>query len=316
MSFNVTLPYASFTRLTQSPAARITSADVVILERYVGNVLTGIYQAPPFDQTDGADPIMANLVVVPANLALSATATPMSYEQLFMAVRPAVSGLGQSWIVNAAPGWTIGSNAGPRLHAGGVASMMPQPATAAISTNFGNPFESLDWRSLFQFTSGASRSYTFMGMATTLSAQMYTVAFPTGTLMLDMPAGLPINIRANQVPLSTDGMTVMLDPSKAVEVDAITDKPAADLYLVSLYEIALSSDGMSIERKLIVDALNTGMPSVKFPRDLFVVDHYYYFDFRTVLGGYKNAANGDLQTFTLPYSVSRADSAIFQVVMP
>ncbi|HEY5945199.1 MAG TPA: hypothetical protein VIV40_06900 [Kofleriaceae bacterium] len=309
MTINTMLPYASFSRATSSTAARITSQDVVVVERYVGNTLTGVYQAPPFDQTDGIDPINANLVPVPANKPLTAMVMPSSYTQRYSAVRPAVTGLGMSWIVNAAPGWTLGTNVGPRLHANTVAA-----TDTMISTMFGNPFESLDWRSLFQFTTQSTRTFMFQGMAPlTLSAGMSTVAEPTGTLTLDLPAGLPINIRANQVPLSTDGMMVTLDLTKPVEVDAITDKPNSTVYFVTLYEVTLSTDGMSVERKIVVDTMTTGEPKLKLPPELFQTNHYYYFDFRCMQGGYTNAATGDLQTLALPFSVSRADSAVFQV---
>jgi hypothetical protein len=312
-TITATVPYTSFGRLTNSPAARITSADTVVLERYVGNQLTGVYQLPPFDQTDGTDPINATVSPVPANLPLTAMIMPATYTQRYSAVRPAVTGLAQSWSVNAAPGWSIGSSAGPRLHAG-VAAM----TDTMVSTMFGNPFDGSGWRSLFQFSTSASRTHMFQGMfALGLSASMYTVTEPgTSTLMLDLPAGLPINIRANQIPLSIDGMMVTLDLSKPVEVDAITDKPNSTLYLVTLYEVALTADSMGVERKIVVDALTTGEPKLRLPPDLFQVGHSYYFDFRTMQGGFTNAATGDLQTLVLPYSVSRADSAVFQVVAP
>jgi hypothetical protein len=318
-AINTTLPYTSFVRTTASPAARITSQDVVVLLRYVGNLLTGVYQVPPFDQTDGMDMITANLLVVPANKPLSAMATPAAYEQRFTAVRPSVTGLSQGWLVNAAPGWSIGASSGPRLHAGSITPPMmpPQPATAMVTTNFGNPFESLDWRSVFLFTVTASRTYMFMGtLALGLSAQLYMVTEPTGTVTLDMPAGLPINIRANQVPLSLDGMMVMLDLTKPVEVDAITDRPNATFYLVALIEVAPSMDGMSATRTVLLDVATTGEPKVQIPPELFQVGHYYYFDVRSVQGGFTNAAMGDFVTYKLPYSVSRADSAVFQVVAP
>jgi hypothetical protein len=306
------LPYSSFNRTTGSPAARITSQDVVVFTRYVGNLLTGVYQAPPFDQTGGTDTITANMVAVPANRPLSAMVMPSTYMQRFSAVRPSVSGLAQSWFVNAAPGWSIGFSAGPLLQAGSSAM-----TDAMITSMFGNPFESLDWRSVFQFSASASRTYMFMGtLAVGLSAQLYTVTEPTGTIALDMPAGLAINIRANQIPLSLDGMTVALDLTKAVEVDAITDKPSSTTYLVSLFEVAPSMDGMSAARTLLLDALTTGEPKFRIPPEFFQVGHYYYFDFRSVQGGYTNAAMGDLVTYKLPYSVSRADSAVFQVVAP
>jgi hypothetical protein len=306
------MAYSTFARMTGSPAARITSQDVVVLLRYAGNPLTGVYQAPPFDQTDAVDTITANLVAVPANKPLSAALTPATYIQRFSAVRPSVTGLSQSWIVTAAPGWSIGYNSGPRLHAGTSAM-----ADAMISTNFGNPFESLDWRSVFQFIATASRTYMFMGtLAVGLTAQMYTVTEPTGTITLDMPAGLPINIRANQVPLSLDGMTVMLDLTKAVEIDAITDRQSATVYHVALVEVAPSADGMTAEKRLLLDLTTTGEPKFRIPPDFFQVGHFYYFDFRSVQGGYTNAAMGDFVTYKLPYSVSRADSAVFQVVAP
>lgn len=311
-AINTTLPYSSFTRLTPAPAARITSEDVVVVERYVGNQLTGVYQAPPFDQVDGPSPIQADLIPVPANKPISATVTPATYAQRFSAVRPAVAGQSQSWSIHATPGWSIGTTAGPRLHAGNVlmADTMIGP------TMYGNPFESLDWRAMFQFATQATRTYTFMGIAMTLSAGMYTLAQPASGLVLDMPAGLPINIRANQVPLSTDGMTVPLDLTKAVVIDAITDKPAATLYVVTLYEVATSMDGLAVDKRVVVDAMTTTEPEVTLPASLLQVDHYYVVDFRAVQGGFVEAASGDLQTYTLPVSVSRADSAVFQVVAP
>lgn len=309
-TFASSLPYASFSKLTNSPKARITSEDVVVVERYVGNLLTGVYQAPPFDQTDGADPITANLVPVPANRPIAAAVMPAIYTQRYGAVRPAVSGLGQSWIVNASPGWSIGAIAGPRLDAGTVAM-----TDSMISTMFGNPYESLDWRSVLQFSTQATRTFMFMGtVATTLSAAMATTSEPANLSTLDFPPGLPINIRANQVPLSTDGMTVPLDLTKAVTVDAITDKPAATAYEATLYEV--TTDGMTVTKTIVVDALITGEPKAVLPADLFQVGHWYYVDFRTFQGGFVNAASGDLQTFQLPFTICRADSAIFQVVAP
>jgi hypothetical protein len=311
-TITASMAYSTFGRMTNSPAARITSQDVVVLERYVGSQLTGVYQVPPFDQTDAADSINANVVPVTANRTLTATVTPATYAQRYTAVRPAVGGLGQSWVITAAPGWSIGSNVGPLLHAGGVAA-----TDAMISAMYGNPFESLEWRSLLQFTTSATRTHMFQGMiAMTLSAGMYTVTEPSSSLTLDLPAGLPISISANQIPLSTDGATVMLDLTKPVVIEATIEKPNTTLYLATLYEVVLGMDQMTVERRVVVDAATTGEPKLRLPPELFQVGHYYYVDFRCVQGGYTNAATGDLQTLTLPYSVSRADSALFQVVAP
>jgi hypothetical protein len=311
-TISTTLPYSSFGRQTSSPEARITSEDVVLVERYVGNQLTGVYQAPPFDQVDGPSTIQANVVAVPANKPISAMVTPATYAQRFSAVRPAVGGQFQSWRISAAPGWSLGSATGPQLHAGNV----PMTDTMIGPTMYGNPFESLDWQSLFVFQTQATRMHTFMGVAMTLSASMYTVAKATSGFTLDMPAGLPINIRINQVPLSTDGMTVPLDLTKSVVIDAITDKPSATLYVVTLHELAPDMTNMVVVRRPIIDAMTTIEPKVTLPASLFEVDHSYVVDFQAVQGGFADAATGDLQTYALPASVSRADSAVFQVVAP
>lgn len=311
-TITATLPYSSFSRLTSAPAARITSADVVVIERYVGNLLTGVYQVPPFDQTDGQDPIDATLVAVPANRPLNATVAPASYADRFSAVRPAVSGLSQSWVVSAAPGWAIGSTSGPRLH-GGVVAM----ADTTISTMFGNPFESLGWRALFQFTAQATRNHMFMDAAgITLSSSMFAVAEPSDMLALEMPAGLPINIRANEMPLSTDGMTLSLDLAKAVEIDAILDRPSCAFHSVTLYKVELNAEMTSVVRTIVVEVAGAGEPKVRLPPDLFEPGSSYYVDFRCMDGGFVDAAAGDFQNLSLPYSVSRADSAVFQVVAP
>ncbi len=310
-TITATVPYASFGRMTGSPAARITSQDVVVVERYTGNQLTGVYQVPAFDQTDGADPITATVVAVPADKALNAAIDPTTLAQRFSAVRPAVSGLSMPWRISAAPGWTLGSTTGARLNAGSAAT-----TDTAIAAMFGNPFESLDWRSMLQFTAQATRSYAFQGIAMTLTSSMLTVQEPSDTLTLDMPAGMPINIRVNEVPLSTDGMTVPLDLTKGVVIDAITDKPDNTVYFATVYEVALGADMTTVERTVAVDALTTVEPKLTLPPELFQVDHFYYVDFRCMQGGYLGGAAGDLETVTLPFSVSRADSAVFQVVAP
>ena len=311
-TFNVTLPYSSFTQMSASPKARITSLDTVVLLRYVANKLTGVYQSPPFDQSDGMDTIMASMLAVQPIKTLSAVAMPSVYGQRFSAVRPAVSGQGQSWLLTAAPGWSIGQTAGPRLDAATIAA-----TDTSFTAMYGNPFESLDWRAMFSVASGTSRTHMFMDtIAMTLGATMQTIAEPTGTITIDFPAGLPINIRANQTPLSTDGMMLPLDLSKPVEVDAILDKPGATLYVVTLVECTPNSDATAVDRTIVVDALVTGEPKVRFPPDMFKVGSWYYLNFNVINGGFVNAASGDMQMYTLPSSASRADSAVFQVVMP
>jgi hypothetical protein len=306
-----TVAYSTFARMTGSPAARISNKDAIVLERYRGNTLTGAWVGAGFDQTDGADPVMATIDAVAASTMVTATVTPSTYAQRYTGVRPAVTGIAQSWSINASPGWSAGSNIGPRLEAGTVA-----PTDTMISAMFGNPFEGRGWKALLQLTTSAARTYMFQGVAMSLSASMYTVAEPSTSLVLDLPAGLPVSVQVNQIPLITDGNTLTLDLSKPVEISATVDKPNGTLYAATLYEVTLSSDMMAVERRAIVDAITTGEPKLRVPQELFTVGHYYYVDFRTMQGGYAGAMTGDLQTLTLPYSVSRADSGVFQVVAP
>ena len=99
-----------------------------------------------------------------------------------------------------------------------------------------------------------NRTFMFMGtLPLGLSAQLYAVAEPSASLSFDMPAGLPVNIRINQTPLSTDGMMVTLDLTKPVVIEALTDKPNATLYLATVYEVALSADMMMVERRIVVE---------------------------------------------------------------
>ena len=313
-SFTTTLQYNTFGRMIGNmPARRISNSDVVVVERYVGNLLTGVHQAQSFDQTEGTDNITVAMSALTANLPFNAMVNGPSITQRFSAVRPTVGTPGISWSINAAPGYSVGSSAGVLLLAGGVDPTMNQ----MIMTMFPNPFESLSWPAIVQMTAVQSRTYTFMGFPVGLAAVMYTVAEPSSAaIAFDMPAGLPINLRANLTPLTTDGMTVALDLTKPVEIDAQLDKPNNTLYQISIYEVAPNAMMTAADKIHVIDGLTTGEAKFRVPPELFVVDHYYFVSFRSMQGGFTNAAMGDMQTLTLPYSVSAADSAVFKVVAP
>jgi hypothetical protein len=305
---STTIPYSSFTQMTSSPKARIASSDVVVLLRYLGNQLTGVLQTQ-FDQTDAADPLGGMMSGLTPNLTLSATIDPAAYTTRYTAVRPTVTGLTMSWSVTAAPGWSVGASLGPRLHAG--TSTMTD---TSISAMYANPFESIDWRSVLAFTSSSGRTYTHMNIAVPLGASLLTVTEPgTTTLPLNLQAGLPSTIRANLVPLTTDGTDLPLDLGKAVEIDAILDRPTNTLYTMSLVELVVN--GTAVERETIVEVVATEA-KFRLPPELFQLDHYYYLTVRSYQGGYPGAATGDLQTVTLPYTIGALDSGVFKVVAP
>jgi hypothetical protein len=218
------LPYASFTPSTSSPAAKIVASDVALLLRYgtppaTANQLTGVFQAQ-FEQTDGTDPMNGTLSAVQAGDALSATIDPPGYSARFAAVNPAVTGLGMSWSVNASPGHAVGSTGGVALN-----SASPAMTDTTINASYGNPFESLDWRAILTFVSSSSRTYMVGTTAVPLGASLVTYQTPGTGLGLTFPVGLPITVRANLTPLTSDGMNLPLDLSKAVTIDAIIDRP-------------------------------------------------------------------------------------------
>jgi len=303
------LPYSSFTNVVGGMTKpRIIASDVVLFLRYIGNHLTGVYQTQ-FDQTDATDPVTGNLTAL-MDSGLTATIDPTGYATRYSAVRPATTGLGMSWRVAACPGWSIGlDGGGVILNAGG-----SQMTDTMINAPHANPFQSLGWKTLMTFTTTSSRSYTYMALPVSLGASMQQIVEPGMSASFNLPAGLPITIRANLSPLTSDGMMLGLDLTKPVSIDAIVDKMSATLWGLSLYEIEVS--GMTVTRKLVTDAVTTGMPTFKLPPELFQLGHTYVIQFRAYDGGYVNAASGDLQTVTLPISVSSLDGALFTVVAP
>jgi len=315
-SFTTTLQYSTFGKLTNMPVRRITSDDVVVVERYVGTLLTAVYQAPAFDQTDGPTPdsINAMMSALTPNLPFNATIKGATLANRLTAVNPRGATQAINWSIVASPGYSIGSNAGVLLNAGGVADLTMD---TTIATMYSNPFDTLTWHPVVTMSAFQNRTYMFMAMPLVLGAGMQTVAEPTSSsISFDMPAGLPITISANQMPLTSDGMSIALDLTKAVEFTAQLDRPTNTFYGLTVVEVALNSMMTGIDRIVVVDAITTGEAKFKLPPDLFKVDHYYYVTFRSSQGGYTNAATGDLQNFTLPYSNSAADSAVFKVIAP
>lgn len=307
-TFDYTTQFSSMLGSSFTTRPKITSADYVVLLRYVGNRLTG-YLETQFDQTDGTDVISGTMTAVATDRTLNATINPTGYATRYSAVRPATTGLGIGWNINAAPGGSDGSSRGIQLMAGGSAM-----TDTMVTTMYGNPFDGHGWKAVLSFNTASSRTFTFMTAPVPMSATMSTMIDASQATALTLPAGLPITIRANLINLTNDGMILPLDLTKPVVVDANIDKVSATFYSLALFEIEVT--GMTSARKLIVDAVTAGMPSFKLPQSLFQVGHHYVLQFRAHDGGFANAAAGDFQTFTLPYSTSSLDSGLFTVVAP
>jgi hypothetical protein len=322
------IPYTAFNpSVAGNPRTRITTADAVLLLRYTNTPsshLTGVFQAPPFEQTDGTDTVSGTMTAVPAASMASATTTPTDYVTRFAAVRPGVtSALVQSWSINAAPGHSLANDTGVRL----INDTLVDPGMgmvppSAITASYGNPFESLDWKAVMRVSTQKTRSYTYsegaMSVAFTLAATMITFTEPAMGLNVTMPAGLPITIEANQQTLVTDGMMLTIDPSQPVTIEATLDRATNTAYELNLTELSLDTSGAmpALVRTNRLIAATAGAARFRIPPELFTVGKSYYITIRSYQGGLPNVADGDIQAITLPYSLAQLDSAVFTVGMP
>jgi hypothetical protein len=257
------------------------------------------------------------MIAVPANSMVMGTIDPPAYSTRFAAARPGLGGTSMSWRVNAAPGHSLGNDTGIRLVNGASTT-----AETSLDTTYGNPFESLDWKAVLTFTASAARSYAYMENAMTvnvsLTANMVTVTEPSTSLNLTMPAGLPITVTANELALVTDGQMLPLDLENPIDIKATVDRPTNTAYELILTELSIDTSGTVpvLARKVVVDLFSAGSPQFRLPPSLFTAGKTYYITVRAYQGGFVNAASGDVQTLTLPYSYASLDSAVFTVGMP
>jgi hypothetical protein len=306
----ISIPYASFAPMAPAPAIkRIVPDDQVLLLRHNGTTLTGVFQTS-FDQTD-SNMLTGTMANVTQDGTLDANVNPSQLQTRYAAVRPAVSGLAMSWSLNAAPGFTQLVNAGPGLASGSIAV-----ATTKISASYGNPFTSLGWNELLTYATSESRVVTLpTGEMLTLSAAANTYTAPSPNMTLDLPAGLPQTISIDQTPLSSDNMTVSLDPTKYAHVTIVADHPTNTVYQASLYEV-LSTSPTTAQIKFVVEALTSDPQAMFLPPDAFQAGHTYTIAAGTFQGGYPNAMLGDLATTTPPFNQAYTFSGVFTVMNP
>jgi hypothetical protein len=304
------IPYAMYTPMFGSVPARFTSSDVVLFLRYHNGVLSDVLQQQ-LDQTDGTDTITGTMTPVATTASnLMAVIDPPALMTRYAAVRPALTtALAQSYAVRAAPGASLGQPAGTVL-----ASGTPAATETSFAKAFGNPFESLGWKSLVEYASSMSRTYMLDAMhSVTLTARFSTIAeVGTDPLTFDSPAGLPITIQIDSTLLTADGTSVALDLTKPVVVEATTDRPQNTVYVARLFELDASTT--SVVKNLVAEMVVTDMPRFAFPPALFATGHTYFVQVACLQGGFADAAAGDLQTVTLPYTSGTLDSGVFTVM--
>ncbi len=293
--------------ITGRPVEKITSDDAALVLRYVGNQLTGYYRAPGFDQT-GNDTIAGTMTAVTPDTTLAMTIHPGAVAARYANVRPAFSNLGMAYYIDAAPGYTIASNTGPQLDAVGVAPT----DSGNVSHMFANPFTGEGWNTIVVWVTGESRAYTANNLPVTLNAGMNEFVEPGSGLDLQLDAGLPTSISINQVPLLSDGMTIAIDPTKAVDLSFVPDMPGATLSQMQLFELVPNTAGTALQYQFRLGCTGTD-PHFVVPADAFVSGHTYTLRAISNRGGFPGVASGDLTMRSLPLVQAYADSGVFTV---
>jgi len=308
--------YAFSTATSQSGRAeldRLTTQDAFLVLRYVGNTLTGVAEAAPFDQTVNDTPDFTSRPMAPVtqDQTLDVKVHPQTIAQRYMAVRPAVAGLALSWSVVAAPGAIIADNAGPALTSGTLTV-----ADVGVTAKYGNPFATHPthpWTAMLTLATGESRVYTppTMTLPVTLNAAMNQFIEPSAGLDLTVPTGLPVLISIDTTQLTTDGQTIP-QPTKPVEVTYIVDNPSVTLYSVQLFELVANTGAVALDRRLVFTA-SSNEAKFQLRPDLFQAGRTYTLRAVCQLGGLPKLADGDFTARELPLGQAYADSGVFTV---
>jgi hypothetical protein len=293
--------------ITGRPVEKITTDDAVLVLRYVGNTLTGYYRAPGFDQT-GNDTIAGTMTAVTKDQTLAMTIHPGALAARYANVRPAVMTLNMAYYIDAAPGGTAAANSGPQLDAVGVPATDP----GNVSLPYGNPFTGEGWPTLVTWASSETRTYTVGNLPVTLYAALNQFVEPGPGLDLQMDAGLPTTISIDQTPLLNDGMTIAIDPTKAVDLSFVPDMPGATLSQIQLFELIPNAANNALQYQFRFSCWGTD-PHFVVPADVFVSGHTYTLRAVSNRGGFPGIASGDLTMRALPLVQAYADSGVFTV---
>src|SRR5262249_46129313 len=112
-----TIPYSAFLPLTASPAASITTDDVVVVASYTGSTLAGQLIVPPFAQSTSTDTLTGTMSPVTPTTPFDAHIDVAAAGARLTALPLPGSGLASSWQLIAAPGHALGILAGIALDA-------------------------------------------------------------------------------------------------------------------------------------------------------------------------------------------------------
>jgi hypothetical protein len=293
---------------------QIKMEDAFFILRYLGAALTGVAEAAPFEQTTAATTVTTGAMKVVTNdKMLDVKVSPATLATRYDKTQPKVATLQMNWSLVAAPGYQIASNSGPLLLSGGVLA-----TDGAITVPFGNPFAARGWNTIFTLATRESRNYALPGttMGVDLFAGMNQFIEPSPGFDMNMPAGLPIVISLDDVPLVTDGQQVT-KPSKFVNATSIVTPapgvtgPTATLYNLTVYDLV--ANAMMVAERRTVFAAAGDQPRFSLPPELFEVDHSYTLRMIATLGGFPSIGEGDFRQRELPLAQSFLDSGVFVV---
>jgi hypothetical protein len=300
----------------------VTSQDAFLVLRYVGAVLTGVAEAMPFDQTGAATTVTTQpMTAVAADQMLDVKVPPAATLMTrFGKAQPAVATLQANWSLVAAPGYRIASNAGPVLRSGGVAAM-----DISVTAPYGNPFAARGWNAIFTLATSESRNFQLPGtmMPVTgidLFAGLNQYLEPAAGAEASLPAGLPIVISLNDVPLITDGQAVA-QPDKFVNVSFVVNPapgatgPVATLYNLIVYDLVVPAMATAPVRIQTFSAASN-QPKFALPPELFVPGHFYTLRAVATLGGFPHLDDGNFVDRDLPLTQAYLDSAVIAVGAP
>lgn len=309
---------AAFTETTLSkapggrPYEKITTADSVLVLRYMQPKLTGYLEAAAFEQT-GNDTIAGTMTAVTDDQTLAIQVAPADVAARYETLRPTMDPPSMAWNLTAAPGADLGLTGGPSLLSGTVLAT----DTGMITPGYGNPFAAKGWKSVFTWSTSSSRTYTppDQTLGVVLGASTQQVVDAAGAQTLDLPAPIPEVITLDGMTLSSDGVTIT-QPAAPVAVSLIPGAGAEPtLYSVELLEIAPNDANTALVRTRVVVA--TGVrPDFMLPPELFEAGKMYNLRASVVVGGYPALADGDLTVRELPVASSSMDSGVFTVVAP
>ena len=295
-----------------TPAVVIPS-DVVLALRYdSGTTLTGVFQAASFAETAGTNSVSGAMTAITADQMFGATIDPVAQQTRFAAIRPAVGTPTFSWRVTAAPYAMRNIVDGPQLEAASVAT-----TDTAISAMYANPFASLGWTAQFQYSATEVRDIMVLdGLALELSATASSMLIPdTSMPTLDFPAALPQSISIDDQPLSTDNISVTIDPTTPAAITIVTDRQSSQMYQAILYEV-VPADALTAQLSYVVEVLTTDPANLVIPSDLLVAGKTYTLWIGCFADGFAGAATGDLQTTSPPFDSAGSYSGVFTVSNP